>query len=103
MRVAMLLGVLLVALSIVPVDARAGIALTISSPSQAPPPVRTEKHGDAPYKNAIWIDGHWAWSNGQYVWQGGHWQRVREGSRGWQQGVWSRKDGSWYWTPGKWL
>jgi hypothetical protein len=87
----------------IPASALGGISLVISTPSQAPPPVRIETHGSAPFTNAVWIDGHWKWSEGSYVWLGGHWERVREGSHGWQKGVWSKRGDSWLWTPGKWL
>jgi len=103
MRRAKLLGLIVTALLMLSADALGGIALVVSAPSEAPPPLRTEKHGSAPFQNAVWIDGHWAWSDSRYTWQGGHWERVRAGARGWQHGEWSRKGGSWYWTPGKWL
>ena len=95
-------GLLAVMLAI-PMSALGGISLVISTPSQPPPPVRVEKHGSAPFANAVWIDGHWQWSGGNYVWLGGHWQRAREGSHGWQQGKWSKRAKGWFWTPGKWL
>ena len=103
MRRAKLLGLIVVALVTFSADALGGIALVVSAPSEAPPPLRTEKHGNAPFQNAVWIDGHWAWSDGHYVWQGGRWEHVHAGARAWQQGAWSRKGDSWYWTPGKWL
>jgi len=103
MRRAKLLGMIVTALVMLSAGALGGIALVVSAPSEAPPPLRTEKHGSAPFQKAVWIDGHWVWSGGHYVWQGGHWERVRPGARAWQQGAWSRKGDGWFWTPGRWL
>jgi hypothetical protein len=87
----------------IPASALAGISLVVSTPSQPPPPLRIEKHGNAPFLNAVWIDGHWQWSEGHYVWSDGHWEHVRRGSQGWRQGGWSKHRNGWFWTPGKWL
>jgi hypothetical protein len=39
-----------------------------------PPPPQAEVVAAAPYPNAVWVAGHWAWrpARGIYVWAPGH-------------------------------
>ena len=83
-------------------SASAGISLVISAPSLAPPPLRAETHGNAPFKDAVWIDGRWDWRDGRYVWLGGHWERPQRGFHHWKQGRWVPRRKSWIWIPGEW-
>jgi YXWGXW repeat-containing protein len=83
--------------------AQAGIALIVTAPTSAPPPVRAEHPGSAPYKDAVWVDGRWGWDKGQYVWITGHWQKAPHGFSHWKQGAWSKKNGSWFFNTGQWL
>ena len=60
------IGIALVALSLGAVGCVATVAV--------PPPRRVEVIGVAPYRNAAWVNGHWARHYGQWVWVGGHWR-----------------------------
>ena len=80
-----------------------GISLMISPPAHAPPPLRAEPHGNAPFKDAVWIDGRWDWRDARFVWLGGHWERARQGYHSWKQGQWVARGNSWVWIPGEWL
>jgi hypothetical protein len=40
----------------------------------APPPLRVEVVGHAPYAHATWYHGHWYWTHHHYVWVHGYWR-----------------------------
>jgi hypothetical protein len=45
----------------------------VAATDKAPPPVPRAVDGAQPVcPNGIWVDGHWAYANGQYVWVDGH-------------------------------
>lgn len=67
----------------------------------APPVAKVELKSAAPYANAIWISGRWAWRSGKYVWLGGHWVKPRNGSV-WIPGHWVKKRRGWKWIDGHW-
>jgi len=46
-----------------------------------PPAAFAETVPPAPNKQALWVDGHWAWRGGTYVWQRGGWLVAPAGSR----------------------
>ena len=48
-------------------------------PLPPPLPLQVEAQGAAPYREAVWIPGRWAWRArlGEYVWVPGHWQARR--------------------------
>ena len=94
-------SLLIVALT-VPAAANAGIAFVISAP-YAPPPPRTEQHSMAPFRDAVWVDGRWAWRGGRYVWVGGHWEHRQDGMHGWHPGDWAQQGAMWIWHAGKWF
>lgn len=51
-------------------------------PVPYPPPAGfSEVVPPNPKKNAVWIDGRWAWRGQTYVWQRGGWVRPPEGAR----------------------
>jgi hypothetical protein len=83
--------------------AQAGIALIVTAPANAPPPVRVEHPGSAPYRDAVWVDGRWGWDNGQYVWITGHWQKAPQGFTRWKRGEWKKGHGGWFFDPGTWF
>jgi hypothetical protein len=67
----------------------------------APPAVKAEVKPAAPYKNAVWIAGRWAWKKGEYVWVTGHWVKPRSGYA-WVPGHWVKKRRGWIWIEGHW-
>jgi WXXGXW repeat (2 copies) len=46
-----------------------------------PPAAFSEVVPRAPSRDALWIDGHWAWRGRTYVWQRGGWVVAPAGSR----------------------
>lgn len=55
----------------------------------------------APYPNAVWIDGEWAWRGGRYEYINGYWARPDQG-RIYIHGHWKNGRGGYYWVPGHW-
>ncbi|HEV2722307.1 MAG TPA: hypothetical protein VG323_19970 [Thermoanaerobaculia bacterium] len=39
-----------------------------------PPPRRVEVIGRAPYRNAVWVPGHWVRGRYDWVWVRGYWR-----------------------------
>jgi hypothetical protein len=68
---------------------------------KAPPTVKVEVKPAAPYKNAVWISGHWAWRSNKHVWVAGHWVKPRNG-HAWVPGHWVKKRRGWVWIGGHW-
>jgi hypothetical protein len=89
------------ALAIFATGASAGISFIIQAPV-APPPSRTETRQAAPFRDAVWIDGRWAWKDGQYLWVNGHWEHRPGGLHGWQRGQWHHEGSVWVFQSGKW-
>jgi hypothetical protein len=55
----------------------------------------------APYDGAIWIDGDWNWSGGNYVYSRGHWDKAREGHT-YVRGSWAHSPSGYSWHRGHW-
>jgi hypothetical protein len=68
----------------------------------APPAPQTETMPAPPYSGAVWIPGHWSWSNGQYQWVPGRYERQREGYV-WVPQRWEQVNGKWQSTGGVWM
>ena len=45
----------------------------------APPPLRQEYPGYAPYQDYIWVSGYWGWGGARYDWIPGRWEAPRQG------------------------
>jgi hypothetical protein len=67
----------------------------------APPPVQVETRPAPPYQGAIWVEGYWNWSGGQYVWVPGRWDRGRRGYV-WVPHHYQRHGRGWRYIPGHW-
>ncbi len=70
--------------------------------TQAPPAPIVEEIPPAPYVDAYWIPGHWAWKGGRYAWNGGHWEQARV-NMVYQRAHWSDEHGEWVFHPGRWV
>jgi hypothetical protein len=81
----------------------AGIAFIVTAPHNPPPVAVVEHPGNAPFKDAVWVDGRWSWRDGRYVWVSGHWQHAPNGFHHWHRGEWAERDGSWFFNAGKWF
>jgi YXWGXW repeat-containing protein len=67
-------------------DARVVVGVGINL---TPPPPRVEVRPVAPWRDGVWIDGHWGRRDGQWEWIPGHWARP--------MGHYTR------WVPGRYL
>jgi hypothetical protein len=76
-----------------------GCAGTIYVPEEPPLP-RDEVRPERPGPRAIWIDGHWMHSRGQWVWAPGRWERNPRGE--WVPGRWEKTHRGWRWHEGHW-
>lgn len=72
------------------------------APTEAPPPVRTERRPHRPFRDAVWTDGFWSWNGRSYVWQDGAWVRPAPGRR-WSPYRWEQRRGRWFLVPGGWV
>lgn len=55
------------------------------------------------YKNKVWMDGHWKWSNqsSSYQWVKGHWTKRRRNNT-WKAGKWQKLPAGWKYVSGRW-
>jgi hypothetical protein len=72
---------------------------TVYVPEQPPAP-RDEVKPARPGPKAVWIDGHWKHSGGQWVWAPGHWVKNPKGQ--WVAGHWQKTPRGWKWEKGHW-
>jgi hypothetical protein len=67
---------------------------------KSPPPAKSEVKPPAPGRKAVWIEGHWKWSDGRYVWVPGYWVKKPHGK--WMSGRWEKRPHGWVWVKGRW-
>ena len=68
-----------------------------------PPEVRVEIRDQSPGPRYVWVPGHHAWRNNDYVWISGAWSLPPEDRfRRWEPGHWVSTRGGWYWVEGRW-
>ncbi len=67
----------------------------------APPAKKVVVKPAKPYKNAVWVSGHWGVKGGNYVWISGHWTKHRHGCV-WVDGYWKKTPKGWVWVKGHW-
>ncbi|HTQ13816.1 MAG TPA: hypothetical protein VMH86_08065 [Rhizomicrobium sp.] len=89
-------AVLLSAATVVPASARVVVGVGINL---TPPPARVEVRPVAPWRDGVWIDGHWARRDGAWVWIGGHWARPYGHYHNWVPGHYNRYG---VWIEGHW-
>ena len=66
-----------------------------------PPPKKVEVKPAKPYKNAVWVSGHWKYTGGNYVWVSGYWTKSKPGKT-WVSGHWAKRRGGYVWVKGHW-
>jgi hypothetical protein len=54
-----------------------------------------------PYRNAVWISGHWSYHKGRYVWVNGYWVKARHNYI-YVPARWKKSPHGWYFVPGRW-
>lgn len=69
--------------------------------SKNPPAKKVVVRSAKPYKNAVWVSGHWRVRKGNYFWVAGKWQKDRPGFK-WIDGHWKKTAKGWIWIKGHW-
>ena len=74
-----------------------------------PPPAPTSQPREfvprRPAREAVWIEGHWAYTNYReepYEWLPGHWEIPPSGRETWIPDAWHQRDGGWIYVRGHW-
>ncbi len=67
----------------------------------APPSPLGEAIPPAPWPDAVWIPGYWAWMGERWSWVAGYWQAARPGWL-WESPRWVPEAGRWRFVPGGW-
>jgi len=55
-----------------------------------------------PFRDAVWIEGHWDWARGQYFWVAGSWKKRPHKHSHWVDGFWKQRRFRWIWIPAHW-
>jgi hypothetical protein len=76
-----------------------GVGFNIGTP---PPPLPYYSQPPAPYSNAIWTPGYWAWGPGGYYWVPGTWVQPPSIGLYWTPGYWGYGNGGYAWNAGYW-
>ena len=56
----------------------------------------------APFSEAVWQPGYYAWLNNQYTWIPGRWERPPQGRTTWVTPRWERRDNGYIFVEGYW-
>ncbi|MFQ5864612.1 MAG: hypothetical protein ACE5IW_05215 [bacterium] len=69
-----------------------------------PPHLRTVKvvKPPRPYRNVVWISGHWVYKRGRFVWVNGYWVKARR-NYVYVAAHWKKTPRGWYFVPGHWV
>jgi hypothetical protein len=68
---------------------------------RAPPALRVEERGVAPYAGYWYRNGYYGWGGRDYVWYPGRWYAPRAGYR-YYGPTWHRWGSRWAYRPGRW-
>lgn len=96
-----------------PSHAQAGLelptAVRTSFVASEPPPAPTSQPREfvprRPAREAIWLEGHWAYTNDRnepYEWLPGHWEIPPSGRGTWIPDAWRQRDKGWIYVRGHW-
>jgi hypothetical protein len=69
-----------------------------------PPPIHTVKviRPVKPYRDAVWVAGHWNYMNGRHCWAAGYWIENRPNFV-YVQPHWVKSGRGFYFVPGHWV
>lgn len=76
-----------------------GIGFNIGAP---PPPLPYYTQPPAPFVNATWTPGYWAWGPAGYYWVPGTWVQPPSVGLYWTPGYWGYGNGGYAWNAGYW-
>jgi hypothetical protein len=94
-----ILSLLAVVFFSVPVQSRAGVAISITI---APPALPVYTQPPCPMDGYLWIPGYWAWGPAGYYWVPGTWVLAPRPGLLWTPGYWAFAGGIYLWHPGYW-
>lgn len=75
--------------------------LTATAPSP-PPASRVDTRPPQPIASAVWADGYWHFSGGQWIWVPGHWAVPPRAGATWRPSTWIRDGVQLRLDPGGW-
>ncbi|HEY3354320.1 MAG TPA: hypothetical protein VGQ83_13795 [Polyangia bacterium] len=79
------------------------VAGNLTARAPAPPPALKHERPDArPTEGAVWVPGHWMWSEG-WVWVDGGWRLAPGPGYRWQAPEWRRVPSGMVFIPGGWV
>ncbi|MEO8024997.1 MAG: hypothetical protein ABI823_00905 [Bryobacteraceae bacterium] len=67
-----------------------------------PPRGVSERHGRAPGRDYVWVQGYQNWNGRGYVWVPGRWERPPHRGARWQAHRWVKRNGGWVLVDGRW-
>jgi hypothetical protein len=102
LRIAALALVAGLAAFVAPTKASA-INLDIQVGPSAPPPPVVEHRWAPPYREAVWIGGHYEWRGGRYVWIGGYYAYPPHRGAHWVPAKYVFRHGTYFYRPGHWV
>jgi hypothetical protein len=100
-RIALALVAVVMIFSAMPQRSDAAVFVGISV-DIAPPALPVYVQPPAPYPNAIWQPGYWAWGPYGYYWVPGTWIAAPQVGYLWTPGYWGWGGGFYVWHPGYW-
>jgi len=67
-----------------------------------PPQPKVEVRPAQPYERAVWIEGYWTRTRGDWAWVQGHWESTPGPESVWVRGHWKKTWRGWKRVPGHW-
>ncbi len=102
LRLAVLAGAALAFLALTPSQASASVSIDFQVGPQGPPPPHFEHRWAPPYRDAVWIPGHYEWVHGHYDWVGGYYAYPPHHGAHWVAPSYVVRGGVYYYRPGRW-
>jgi hypothetical protein len=68
----------------------------------APPHAPVERHGVAPSREHVWINGYHKWDGRAYVWEPGRWEKRPRPHAVWVAPRWVHQHNGWVLVEGRW-
>ena len=88
-------------LAVAPIAAPAQVTIGVFVDTP-PPPIPTYVQPEAPFVNAMWTPGYWAWGSGGYYWVPGTWVHPYATGLLWTPGYWGYEGTGYRYWPGYW-
>jgi hypothetical protein len=82
------------------VTASFGCVGLVNTPPPAHHPV--DMRPGAPFRGAVWVEGHYTYRYGNYVWVPGRYEKPPYENAIWIPGSWKKHHRGWKWEEGRW-